>query len=283
MGRRALVISQMHVRSALQNPVSWIAISAAVFKTIFVSDEWPFHLAEAGIELSLVETVLHVFFSSYHYTTWGLFLPFLFIVSPMLYATEHERLVATRAGDRSALWAAKLIAVVHLSVLFVATVVVVSLVLIAPNRELSLFDWSSGYVEVTRQVLSAPEGSLDPNYYLVANEYLVQAKRPVSAAALQAGLLVLALTVVGSLCAVLSQHIERQAFTLIAVAGYWLLFLIPPGSAAVALWFVSPQAHIVLGLRSAQFPYWVSFLYLLGSLVFLNAAGWYSQRKAALG
>lgn len=282
MGGPAAAISQIYVRSALRNPVSWIAVSAALLYTVMVSVDEPFFLSHAGIELGVIETVLHVF-NNVLYTTWGLFIPLLFVIMPMLYKGEQERLVAVRAGGRTELWAAKVLAIAKLSVLFLGMVLLVAVVLIAPGRELSVRDWTDEYVEVTRAVAASPEGSLDTNYYRVANEYLVETKHPWSVAVLQTGLFVLAFVVAGTLCAALAHHIEHQAFTFIATAAYWLLILVPPGGAAVTLWFFSPAMHIALEARSAEFPYWVSYTYLAASFVVLNVVGWRGQQRAVVG
>ncbi len=282
MGGPAAAISQIYVRSALRSPVSWIAVSTALFYTVVVSVDEPFYLSQAGIDLGVIETVLHVF-GNVLYTTWGLFIPLLFVIMPMLYKGEQERLVAVRAGGRTELWAAKVLAIAKLSALLLGLVLLVAVVLIAPGRELFVRDWTDEYVEVTRAVAASPEGSLDPNYYRVANEYLVETKRPWIVAVLQMGLFALAFVVAGTLCAALAHHIEHQAFTFIAAAAYWLLILVPPGGAAATLWFFSPAWHIALEPRSVEFPYWVSYAYLLASFVVLNVAGWRGQQRAVVG
>jgi len=282
VGGPAAAISQIYVRSALRSPVSWIAASAALFYTVMVSLDEPFLLSQAGIELGVIETVLHVF-ANILYTTWGLFIPLLFVIIPMLYMGERERLVAVRAGGRTELWAAKVLAIVKLSVLLLGMVLAVVVVLTAPGRELSVRNWTDEYVEVTRAVAASPEGSLDPNYYRVANEYLAEAKQPWLIAVLQAGLFVLALVAAGTLCAGLAHRIEHPAFTFIAAAAYWLLILVPPGGAAETLWFFSPQMHIALEARSAQFPYWVSYVYLVAAFVIFNIIGWRGHQRAVVG
>jgi len=282
VGGPAAAISQIYVRGALRSPVSWIAVSAALFYTVMVSVDEPFYLSQAGIELGVIEMILHVF-ANILYTTWGLFVPLLFVIMPMLNKGEQERLVAVRAGGRTELWAAKVLAIAKLSALLLGTVLLVTVVLIAYGRELSVHDWTDEYVEVTRAVAASPEGSLDPNYYRVANEYLVETKRPLIVAVLQVGLFVLAFVVAGTLCAALAHHIEHPAFTFIATTAYWLLILVPVGSAAATLWFFSPQMHIALESRSVQFPYWVSYLYLLASFVIFNVVGWRGQQRAVVG
>ncbi|MBS3957516.1 MAG: hypothetical protein KGZ40_08335 [Clostridiales bacterium] len=283
MGGPAGAISQIYVRSALRSPVSWIAVLAALFYTVMVSLDEPFFLSQAGIELGVIESVLHVFGSNVLYTTWGLFIPLLFVIVPMLNKSEQERLVAVRGGGRTELWVAKVLAIAKLSALLLGTVLLVAVALIAPGRELSVHNWTAEYVEVTRAVAASPEGSLDPNYYRVANDYLVETKRPWTVALLQAGLLVLAFVVAGTLFAALAHYIKHPAFTFIVVAAYWLLILVPFGSAAAILWFFSPQMHIALDSRSVQFPYWVSYLYLLSSFVIFNVAGWRGQQRAVVG
>ena len=278
----AAAISRIHVRGALRSPLSWVAVSAALFYTVMVSVDEPFYLSQAGIELGVIETVLHVF-GNVLYTTWGLFIPLLFVIMPILYKGEQERLVAVRAGGRTELWVAKVLAVTKLSALLLGTVLLVAVALIAPGRELSVHDWTDEYVEVTRAVAASPEGSLDPNYFRVANEYLVETKRPLIVTVLQAGLFLLAFVVAGTFCAALAHHIEHQGFAFIATAAYWLLILVPAGSAAITLWFLSPQMHIALESRSAQFPFWVSYVYLLASFVVLNVVGWRGQQRAVVG
>ncbi len=282
MGGRVAAISQIYVRGALRSPMSWVVVSAALFYTVMVSVDEPFYLSRAGIDLGLIETVLHVF-GNVLYTTWGLFIPLLLMIMPMLYKGEQERLVAVRAGGRTELWAAKALAVAKLSALLLGVVLLTVVAITAPGRELSVRDWTDEYVEVTRAVAASPEGSLDPNYYRVANEYLVETKQPWLVAVLQTGLFLLAFIVAGTLCAALAHHIEHPAFTFIAAAAYWLLILVPVGGAAATLWFFSPQMHIVLESRSAQFPYWVSYLYLLASFVIFNVVGWRGQQRAVVG
>lgn len=276
MGGSALAISWLYVKSALLNPVTWFAMSGAAVYITMMSLHWPVALRQAGIEIGLVELAMVVFGDGW-LLLWGMFLPFVFIVSPMLYAQERERLVAYRAKGRSCLWAAKVLAVAQLSTLYSGILILLCVALLAPAGQVSLLGWTEGYAEKVQRVASEPEGSIDVNYAWVVNEYLYRTTSPVGATFLQAALLLAALLVTGSLCAVLAQVFERQALTLTAVVAILIL------DRATELVFFAPQSHAMLAVRSAELPYWVSALYLASLFLALNAAGWYRQQKVPLG
>lgn len=290
--RAAVALSRFYVRIALLNPVSWIALCGSLFATWIASDILATSLAHEGIELGLIELVVHVS-GDPNYTTWGLFACFTFIVSPMLYARNHERLIAHRAGGRTELWIAKLMAVVQLAVPFLGVAVLLSTVLVASAAEPSSPGrWSDGYAEAARMVASALEAPFDQRgqvltatdrYHMLANVYLFETATPLSVALMQVVVFTLALSLVGVLCAVLAQVVKSQAVTLIAVMVYLVSPLVSPAVVPPAARFAAPQGHVYTLYRSAEFPYTDSLVFLASSLVALTVLGWLQSRRTFLG
>lgn len=282
MAAPALTISRLYVRSALRNPLAWLAASAALVYTVITSIDEPFFLARAGLRLDAIEMFLHVLGNNAYYVTWGLFLPYMLIVGPVFHDPGLERLLAVRARTRSALWAAKMLAATKLAALVLLAASTVIAAAAVPGRTLSLAAWSDAFVETSQKAANDPEHLLlAAESYRVANIYLASDMRPWSTAVCQIGLMMLAFMAGASMCAVLAQHFSLSSVGLIGTSIWWLIILLPP--AFSALWPVSPAYHIVLSTRSAQFPYWISAAYLFACLAILNTVGWCSMRKASLG
>jgi len=277
-----MAISRLYVRSALRNPLAWLAASASLAYTVITSIDEPFFLARAGLHLSATETFLHIIGNNALYTTWGLFLPYVIILAPVLHDPERERLLAVRAQTRSAVWTAKILAATKLAALVLVAAFTLIAAVTIPGRALSLARWTDAFVETSEKAANDAEHLLlDAEAYRVANAYLASDMRPWAVTASQIGVMLLAFVAAASLCAVLGLHLPRSSVAVIATCMWWLLVLLPPGFAAV--WLISPQYHILLSVRSMQFPYWVSAAYLLSCLTILNIIGWSAVRKGRLG
>lgn len=282
MAAPAVAISRLYVRSALRNPLAWLAASAALVYTVITSIDEPFFLARAGLRLSAIEVFLHVLGNNVFYATWGLFLPYILIVCPVFHDPGLDRLLAVRARTRSALWAAKMLAATKLAALVLVAVSAVIAAATVPGRTLSLTRWSDAFVETSQKAASDPEHLLlAAESYRVANIYLASDMKPWSATVFQTSLMLLAFVAGASMCAVLAQRLSLSSVALIGTSAWWLTVLLPP--AFSALWPISPAYHILLSARSAQSPFWVSAAYSLACLTILSTIGWVSMRKVALG
>jgi hypothetical protein len=182
-------------------------------------------------------------------------------------------LAALRAGSRAGVWRAKLSAAGLLALAFAAIIFVAATVSSAGGHS-SATAWSGAYGEVMRAVASNADGNVPPLYRMLAdNGYLFAALHPLSAVALQFAVFLFALLLLGAVCSLLSSFADRSGMALLPALGWLVLGLIPPEGPLQVLPFLSPMPHMLTEIRSAAFPYWLSFAFLGGSALVLSLLG----------
>lgn len=277
MNRAAYAIARFYAKLALRNPATLFAMGGAIGYTVLTSMDEATRLQHSGLRLNLLEVMFQIFDNPL-YTTFGLFVPFLIIVSPLFYIKDLERLIAYRASHRSNLWIAKVLAIVQITIVFLSTAFLIALAITALQYPVA-FEWSDAYAQLAKSSTNPAER---PDYR-VANAYLYQTHNPLSVLVLQVLLFFASFVLVGVLSAVFAQIFQRPAVTLILVAMYWIVALAPAGMVPPVLTFLSPQAHLLLQIRSFALPFAVSFLYLVPTLVLSFLLGQMKTKRAILG
>ena len=272
MNRAIYVISRLYTNLALRNPVTFFAMGGMIAYSLLTSMDDIAILHHNRVQLNVPEVVFSIF-NNQRYTTYGLFFPFLFIIFPMFYAKDLERLIAGRTFCRSDFWTARVLAIVQIAFIYLGIAFLIVLTSAMLNFPFSL-EWSDAYGQYIREYTEMVG--------LCGFAYLYREYNPLSVAILQALLFLISFIFVGVLSAVLVQIIERQMIAFIAVSLYWIVALVgymaPP-----TLVFLSPATHLLLNGRSPEFPFIVSFFYLVSVLALLAIFGSLRAQKAVLG
>lgn len=272
MNRATYVISRFYTKLVLRNPVTLFAMAGMIAYSALTSSNDIAIFQHNAEQLNVLEVIFYIF-NSQLYTTYGLFFPFLFVVFPMFYAKDLERLIAWRAYRRSDIWTAKVFAIMQITIMFLGVALFIVLAAVLPNYPFSL-EWSDAFGQLVRE-------SARPSL-LNQSEYLYWEYNPLSVAIVQTLLFLVGFMLVGVLGAVLVQLFERQMVAFIAVSLYWIVALVP-WMVPSTLVFLSPATHLVLHTRSLQFPFALSFLYFASALVIFVIFGSLRAQKINLG
>ncbi|MBS3984982.1 MAG: hypothetical protein KGZ66_05205 [Selenomonadales bacterium] len=260
MNRACWVMAGCYARWALQSPFALFATAGMVAYTALTTSDDIAMIIHQGEQLSALEALLAVFNNGV-YLTYGLFFPFMFIIFPMFYAKDLERLMAYRAYRRGDFWTARLLAILQVTCLFLGIAVTLVAGAVALNFPLSL-RWSEDFIRLVLD--AAPAGS---GYLYIFTYYL-----PLSVAAQQAILLCMSFVLVGVLGALLVQFIDRQMVAFLAVSAYWVVALVRDSVPGVLV-RASPLTHLFMSERTPEFSFAHSFLYFAGALVLFTLAG----------
>lgn len=272
MNRATYVISRFYVNLVLRNSITIFALTGMIAYSLLTSIDDIAILQHNGVQLNVIEVVFSIF-NNQRYTTYGLFFPFLFVIFPMFYAKDLERLIACRTFYRSDFWTAKVLAIIQITFIFLGIAFLIVLTSAMLNFPFSL-EWSDAYGQYIRKDTDV--------IGLCGFEYLYREYNPLSVTVLQALLFLISFILVGVLSAFLVQIIDRQMIAFIAVSLYWIValvgYMLPP-----TLVFLSPATHLLLSGRTPEFPFIVSFFYFVSVLTLLTIFGSLKAQKAVLG
>ncbi len=272
MNRASWVIARFYTQLALRHPVSLFAIGGMVTYTLLTSSNTAADLLHRGVEISALEVVFSIF-NDERFLTYGMFFMFLSVAFSMFSRKDLEHLIASRASQRSDFWTAKVLAIMQIACILLGVTMVIVATTVAPNFPLTL-EWSEtfGQLAVKEAVTVNGAGFLN---------YLHTEHTPVSVAAQQSLLFFVSFTLVGTLGAMLVQIVEHQMVAFVAVSMYWSVALV--SGLPACFYFLSPLTHLLLGQRSHEFPFAISFMYLTTALILVVVLGKLRSCTAAIG
>lgn len=278
MNRAALSIARLYILFALRNPVMFVAMGGAIIYAAFETMNGLAALRE--IQLTCLEAV-YLIQENALFHTYGLFVPFLVLISPLLSSKDLERIVAYRASRRTDLWVAKVLAIAVLAVFFLAVPFLLILIAASLHHSPALM-WSEAFLQLAESSDGSVAGIFAHPAFPSAVLFLTQAHSPWSVLVLQGLLFLVSFVFSGMLGAVLADLLRRPALALMLVVVFWVSALVPPGTFSFIVSFLSPETHLLLVNRSL-FNYLVSFQYLVPASVLVFLLGQRLITRAVLG
>ncbi|MBT9283076.1 MAG: hypothetical protein KM312_10635 [Hydrogenibacillus schlegelii] len=278
MNRAALFIARLYILFVLRNPVVFVAMGSAIIYAAFEAMNGLAALRE--IQLTCLEAV-YLIQENALFHTYGLFVPFLVLISPLLSSKDLERIVAFRASRRTDLWVAKVLAIAVLAVFFLAVPFLLILIAASLHHSPALM-WSEAFLQLAESSDGSVTGIFAHPAFPSAVLFLIQAHRPWSVLVLQGLLFLVSFVLSGMLGAVLADLLRRPALALMLVVVFWVSALVPPGTLPFIVSFLSPETHLLLVNRSL-FSYLVSFQYLVPASVLVFLLGQRLTTRAVLG
>lgn len=200
-------------------------------------------LAFHQLPLSLFETGLFVFHDA-NLLTYGLLFCFSLAAVTLFPARDNERLALHRVTGRHDVWAGRALALLHLTLVFLAAVTLTFLIVIVPGHTADT-GWSAGYDHAIAIAQARPEG-LEPVFYLAADPFLRRTFSPVGLCALQVALAVVVFWATGVLSTVVAQAARTKAAALLGMLTYLGAYRVAVFSALPAATLLTPQYHLLL-------------------------------------
>jgi len=284
MDQSPITLSGVYLKLAWLNPVTWLALAGALLYTLLATTDSLVALHSRGVSLQPIEVGLYVFNDAY-LLTYGLLLTFTIMASSLFDAPDTERLFAYRMPGRGEIWAARMFALLGLSAIFLVAVGVVFLFAAWPYHATSI-TWSDSYRQVLSMTSASPEG-LDPVLYLAADKHLFVSTTPLRLLGIQGAMFLLVFWVVGTLCTVVGQAVQRRAVALAALLLYLFVYLGAGQTGYPGMSVATPQGALLVGAHTPQsespVSFSASFALWLFLLVASAVAGYFQTRRAGLG
>jgi hypothetical protein len=277
-------LSRVYLRLAWLNPVTWLALSGALLYTLLATMGSLAALRSAGLSLQLIEIAFYVFNDAY-FVTYGLLFTFTIIASGLFDSPEFERLAAHRMPSRRGIWLARLIALLGMAVVFLASVGVVFLAAALPHHWASA-DWSDAYRSAVTAAQHSPD-TLDPVRRLAADGYLLAHATPLGVLGFEVAIFLVVFYALGVASAAAGQVARRRATVVIVLLLYLLVYIGAAQLGYPSLGLLTPQSALLVGAHTPESQPHISFPVSLalwtGVAIAVSMAGLFLSRKTELG